>query len=81
MKFLKENQFNAIRFLFNHQTVIEDAKLEPPNEAKYGKGAPWEAPELQNYAYVDMFKRLAEVAAEHGILVMVACHRLKPDAW
>ena len=81
MRFLKENQFNAIRFLFNHQAVLEDAKLEPPNEAKYGKGAPWEAPELQNYAYVDMFKKLAEVAAEHGILVMVACHRLKPDAW
>lgn len=81
MEFLKEHEFNAIRFLFNHEAVLHDAKLEPPNEVKYGKGAPWESPELQNFAYVDMFKRLAEVAAEYGILVMVACHRLEPDAW
>ena len=44
MSFLKRNGFNAIRFLFNHQNVLLDTTLEPPNEAKYGKGAPWEAP-------------------------------------
>ena len=55
--------------------------LEPPNEAKYGVGAPWEAPELAHLSYLDMFARLAEVGAEYGILVMMACHRLAPAAW
>ena len=73
MKFLQDNNFNAIRFLFNHQTILDNAKLEPPNTAVYGAGAAWEAPELEDYQYLDMFLRLAEVAAERGILVMMAC--------
>ena len=81
MAFLKDHQFNAIRFLFNHKTVLDDATLEPPNEEKYGKGAPWEAPELAFFKYLDMFQKLAEEAAKYGILVMMANHRLKPDAW
>ena len=81
MQFLKDNHFNAIRFLFNHKTILDDMTLEPPDEVKYGKGAPWEAPELQNFKYIDMFKRLAEVAADYGILIMIACHRLNPQAW
>ena len=80
-KFLKDNGFNAIRFLFNHETVLSNSQLEPPNEKKYGKGAAWEAPELEKFRYVDMFLKLAEVAAEHGILIMMACHRLNPTAW
>ena len=52
--------------------------LEPPNEKVYGVGAPWEASEL---AYLDMFLKLAQVAAEHGILVMITAHRLRADAW
>ena len=46
-----------------------------------GKGAPWEAPELEKFKYLDMFLKLAEVGAEYGILVMMACHRLNPGAW
>ena len=46
MKFLVDHGFNAIRILFNHEDVLKNSPLEPPNEAKYGKGAPWEAPEL-----------------------------------
>ena len=81
MRFLTDNGFNAIRFLFNHETILSDQTLDPPDEAKYGVGAPWESPELAGYSYVDMFVKLAEVAAEHGILVMLACHRLRPSAW
>ena len=73
MSFLQEHKFNAIRFLFNHQTILDDARLEPPNTAVYGADAPWEAPELEDYKYLDMFLRLAEVAADRGILVMMAC--------
>ena len=81
MRFLTDNGFNAIRFLFNHETILSDPTLDPPDEAKYGVGAPWESPELEGYSYVDMFVKLAEVAAEHGILVMLTCHRLRPSAW
>ena len=81
MTFLRDNGFNAIRLLFNHEGILTNATLEPPDEAKYGAGAPWEAPELQEYGYLEMFARLAEVAAEHGILILMACHRLRPDAW
>jgi aryl-phospho-beta-D-glucosidase BglC (GH1 family) len=81
MDFLRQHKFNAIRFLFNHKTILDDETLEPPNEEVYGKGAAWEAPELENYKYLDMFHKLAEVASEHGILVMMAAHRLSPSAW
>ena len=81
MKFLQDHNFNAVRLLFNHETILKDKTLEPPNEAIYGVGAPWEAPELENFKYIDMFGRIAEVAAEYGIVVMIACHRLNPAAW
>ena len=81
MKWLQSHGFNAIRFLFNHEHILSDPTLEPPNELLYGKGAPWEAPELAHFKYLEMFAKLAEVAAEHGILVMMACHRLRPHAW
>ena len=81
MNWLKEHKFNAIRLLFNHQMILSDEPLEPPNEDLYGKGAPWEAPELENYKYMAMFKKIAEVAAEHGILILMAAHRLGPTDW
>ena len=81
MKFLQDNKFNAIRFLFNHASILNDATLEAPNTEIYGADAPWEAPELENYKYLDMFLKLAQAAAERGILVMMACHRLSPAAW
>ena len=28
-----------------------------------------------------MFQLLAREAAKHGILVMIACHRISPEAW
>eukprot|EP00965_Chrysotila_dentata_P197437 6178182-Pleurochrysis_carterae.AAC.5 len=31
--------------------------------------------------YVDMFVKLAQKATEHGLLVMMACHRLGPNEW
>ena len=81
MQWLREHKFNAIRLLFNHQMILSNEPLEPPNEEQYGKGAPWEAPELAHFRYLDMFKKIAEVAAEHGILIMMAAHRLGPQDW
>ncbi len=81
MSFLRQHRFNAVRLLFNHETILKDRTLDPPNTAVYGDEAPWEAPELANFKYLEMFKRIAEVAGEHGIIIMIACHRLKPAAW
>lgn len=39
------------------------------------------APELRGLRYLEMFARIAEAAASRGLLVMMACHRLAPDAW
>lgn len=61
--------------------ILANTPLEPPNEAKFGVGAPWEAPELAGMRYLEMFKKIAEVAADHGILIMMAAHRLNPKAW
>ena len=66
MRFLQDNNFNAIRFLFNHEDVLHNHVLDAPDEEKYGAGAPWESPELENYKYIDMFVKLARVAADHG---------------
>ena len=81
MKWLKENKFNAIRLLFNHQMVLSNTPLEPPNTEIYGADAPWESPELANLNYIDMFDKIAEVAEEHGILILMAAHRLGPTDW
>ena len=78
---LAERKFNAIRLLFNHEMILSDPPLEPPNKIRYGPNAQWEAPELKGYHYLDMFLRIAEVAARRGILILMAAHRLEPDAW
>lgn len=79
--FLREHDFNAVRFLFNHQMILDGARLDPPNTAIYGLDAPWESPELAHLGYLEAFVRLAEAAAEQGVLVMMGCHRLRPSAW
>ena len=45
------------------------------------RDAPAKAQLLFQTRYVEMFKVLARVAAERGILVMIACHRINQDAW
>ncbi len=81
MQFLSDNGFNAIRFLFNHDDFLTNDVLDAPDYAKYGQDAPWEAPELTQYRYTDMFVKLAQAAAEQGILIMMAAHRLDRRAW
>ena len=75
VKFLAKNQFNAIRLLFNHKAVIDGAYADPgwPNAypvTRAGKNS-----------YLQMFLSIAKIAARHGVLVMMACHRLDKDAW
>ena len=85
MRWLKEHRFNAVRLLFNHQMVLDNTPLDPPDTewcaAHNVNPCGWEAPELANFHYIEMFKKIAEVAAEHGILVLMAAHRLGPNDW
>ena len=39
------------------------------------------APELIGEDYIGIFAKIAKAAARRGILVLIGCHRLKPDAW
>lgn len=71
MDYLKENHFNAIRLLFNHEHVLKNDIVDAPKLATV----------LFQTRYIDMFLVLAREAAQRGLLVMIACHRVKHDAW
>ena len=70
---LADNHFNAIRFLFNHESVLEDSRIETADVGF--------APELFGLSYLEMFAAIADRAARRGLLIMMACHRLNPKAW
>jgi len=70
---LAENGFNAIRLLFNHDSVLKNDLIETA-DVRF-------APELYGLNYLEMFAELADCAARRGLLVMMACHRLNPKAW
>ena len=73
MQFLVDKGFNAIRFPFNHQSMLSAEPIELPGTLK--------AKTLRGLTYPQMFLRLAQHAAKHGILVMLTCHRTTPGAW
>ena len=73
MQFLAEKGFNAIRFPFNHKSMLSTDPIELPGTLK--------AKFLRGLTYPQMFLRLAQHAAKYGILVMLTCHRTTPGAW
>ena len=74
MDFLKLHEFNAIRLLFTHEYVMKNDIVEAPDGAGPGHL-------LFQRRYVSMFLAIAHAAAQRGILIMIACHRIKHDAW
>ena len=66
------NGFNAIRLLFNHESVLEDLPIDPSELIM--------APELSGLTYTAMFRKLAEEAGKRGLLVLMGCHRISPAA-
>lgn len=74
MDFLKANDFNAIRLLFTHEYVLKNDIVEAPEGAGPSNV-------LFQVRYIEMFLALSRAAAKRGILIMVACHRVKHDAW
>lgn len=86
--FLSTHGFNAIRWLFNHESVLREGA--PIASSKMRTGGPLKgtsihtiahAPELEGVTYLEMFLALANQAAERGLLIMLAAHRLDPSAW
>ena len=77
LAFLAANGFNALRLLFNHEHVDSD----PPTPAYDLRGGrnfnPWLNPELLDTTYLEMLQVIVSKAAEHGILVLLACHRIR----
>lgn len=71
LDFLQRHRFNAIRVLFAHEFIERDEIVKSPKEE----------PLLFQVRYVEMFAIIAREAAKRGILVMVACHRIRHDAW
>ena len=66
LDFLQEHKFNALRLLFNHQSVMRDAVVEaPPNLLD----------DLREVRYIEQFSLLARAAARRGILIVLGCRR------
>lgn len=70
---LADNGFNALRLLFNHESVLADGPIETL-DVRF-------SPQLYGMTYLEMFAEIADRAARRGLLVMMACHRLNPTAW
>ena len=71
LDFLQKHKFNALRLLFNHEHVFKDDIVQTPQRERL----------LFQKRYVHMFGILAREAAKRGVLVLIACHRIKADAW
>mmetsp|Transcript_34602 Transcript_34602/g.76054 ORF Transcript_34602/g.76054 Transcript_34602/m.76054 type:complete len:653 (-) Transcript_34602:916-2874(-) len=76
--FAASNGFNAMRLLFNQENVERDPPT-PMNDPRDGKITfDWrKSPELRGTTYIKMLQVVSSKAAEHGILILLACHRLR----
>ena len=73
LDWLSKRGFNAIRLLFNHESVLDNKEIDHIDVGR--------SPQLIGMKYLEMFAEFADQAARKGILVMMACHRLNPTAW
>ena len=71
---LAQNNFNAIRFTVNHLSILRNEAMDDFGDIDTAKN-PWFA----GMRYVSMLRAVAERAAAHGLLVVVAVTRLAPS--
>ena len=71
LEFLVEHQFNAMRLLFNMQDWRDDSEVPQDHFS------PMLNPELVGLRYRAMLQHITRAAAKRGILVLLACHRLR----
>ena len=71
LDFLVENQFNAMRLLFNMQDWRDDTKIPSDHFSAILN------PEMVGLRYRAMLLQVTRAAKQKGIMVMLACHRLR----
>lgn len=71
LDFLASNQFNAMRLLFNMEDWRDDTAVPK------GHFSALLNPELVGLRYREMLRYIIHAAAQRGILVLLACHRLR----
>jgi len=71
LDFLTEHKFNALRLLFNMQDWRDDAAIPQDHFSAYLN------PEFVGLRYRAMLLQVTRAAAQKGIMVMLACHRLR----
>ena len=79
-EFMAANKFNAVRLLFNHESVNINGPipLEMVNPIKnHNLFTEWGG----GVSYVEHFRQLAITAADSNVLVLMAAHRLSPLSW
>jgi len=78
--FLEQEGFNALRLLFSHEYVaLDPLTLEhDPRDDKLSFDRQ-KTPALVGSSYLGVLELITSRAAEHGILVLLACHRLRVE--
>ena len=71
LDFLEENKFNAMRLLFNMQDWRDDPPVPQEHFSHFLN------PEMIGLSYRQVLLQITRSAAQRGILVMLACHRLR----
>ena len=71
LDFVLENQFNAMRLLFNMQDWRDNPKIPADHYSAILN------PELEGLRYRGVLQYIIHEAGKRGILILLACHRLK----
>ena len=78
LAFLASEGFNALRLLFSHESVFANPPTRE-HDVRDGKLSFDRAktPELVGSTYLQVLELVVSRAAAHGLLVLLACHRIK----
>ena len=71
LDFLVEHKFNAMRLLFNMQDWRDDSPIPQDHFSAFLN------PDFVGLNYRGMLREVVRKAADKGILVMLACHRIR----
>ena len=71
LDFLAEHEFNALRLLFNMQDWRDDPRIPPSHYS------PIFNPQMVGMSYRSFLRFVIREAAKRGILILLACHRLR----
>ena len=82
-RFLSVHRFNTVRFFINNDAVLRN-EVVPRSITWLGdtdRHHVEHSPYLAGLTYVQMLKRVCDDMGKHGLLTVVAAHRLRPQDW